>query len=41
LLGTDTAPGPMIIVSAIASVLMLVSGVFVFRRMERNLADVV
>jgi len=41
LLGTETAPGPMIVVSAIASVLLLVSGVFVFRRMERNLADVV
>ena len=41
LLGTATAPGPMIVVSSIASALLLVSGVFVFRRMERNLADVV
>ncbi|RPI54054.1 MAG: ABC transporter permease [Acidobacteria bacterium] len=41
LLGTDTAPGPMVLVSSIASALLLVSGVFVFRRMERNLADVV
>jgi lipopolysaccharide transport system permease protein len=41
LLGTDTAPGPMILVSSLAAVLLLVSGVFVFRRMERNLADVV
>jgi lipopolysaccharide transport system permease protein len=41
LLGTDTAPGAMILVSSVASLLLLVSGVFVFRRMERNLADVV
>ena len=41
LLGTNTAPGPMMLVSSVASLLLLVSGVFVFRRMERNLADVV
>ena len=41
LLGTGAAPGPMILVSSAAAVLLLVSGVFVFRRMERNLADVV
>ena len=41
LLGTVTTPGPMILVSSSAAVLMLVSGVFVFRRMERNLADLV
>jgi len=41
LLGTDTAPGPMILVSSVAALLMLVSGLFVFRRMERNFADVV
>ncbi len=41
LLRTGTAPGPMILVSSAAAVLMLVTGVFVFRRMERNLADVV
>lgn len=41
LLRTGTAPGPMILVSSGAAVLLLVSGVFVFRRMERNLADVV
>ena len=41
LLGTDTAPGPMVLVSSAAAALLLVSGVFVFRRMERNLADVV
>ncbi len=41
LLGTDTAPGPIILVSSLVAVLMLISGVFVFRRLERNLADVV
>jgi len=41
LLGTDTAPGPMIAVSAITSVLLLISGAFYFRRMERKFADVV
>jgi lipopolysaccharide transport system permease protein len=41
LLGTGTAPGSLILVSSGAAMLMLVSGVFVFRRMERNLADVV
>jgi homopolymeric O-antigen transport system permease protein len=41
LLGTQTAPGSMILVSSIASSLLLVSGLLVFRRMERNLADVV
>jgi lipopolysaccharide transport system permease protein len=41
LLGTNTAPGPMIGVSAVAAVLILVSGAFYFRRMERTFADVV
>jgi lipopolysaccharide transport system permease protein len=41
LLGADTTPGPMILVSSFASTLLLVGGVYVFRRMERNLADVV
>ncbi len=41
LLGTNTAPGLMVLVSSVAAVLLLVSGVYVFRRMERNLADVV
>jgi hypothetical protein len=31
----------MILVSSTAAVLLLVSGVFVFRRLERNIADVV
>jgi lipopolysaccharide transport system permease protein len=41
LLGTDTAPGPMIAVSAAASILLLVGGAFHFRRLERTFADVV
>jgi lipopolysaccharide transport system permease protein len=40
LLGT-APPGPMIVVSALASVLLLVSGAFYFRRMERTYADLV
>ena len=41
LLGTDTSPGPIIIVSALMSVALLVSGAFYFRRMEKTFADVV
>jgi lipopolysaccharide transport system permease protein len=41
LLGTDTAPGPMIIVSSVVAVALLVSGAFYFRRMEKTFADVV
>jgi lipopolysaccharide transport system permease protein len=41
LLGTDTAPGAMILVSFASALLLLATGVFVFRRMERNFADVV
>lgn len=41
LLGTDTAPGPMIIVSAVTAVILLVSGAFYFRKMERVMADVI
>jgi len=41
LLGTDTAPGPMIGVSALVAVGLLVSGAYYFRRMERSFADVV
>jgi lipopolysaccharide transport system permease protein len=41
LLGADTAPGSMILVSSSVAVILLVSGVFVFRRMERTFADVV
>lgn len=41
LLGTNTAPGPTIIISAFAALLLLVSGAFYFRRMEDTFADVV
>lgn len=41
LLGTNTAPGPIIIVSGVAALMILVSGMLYFRRMERTFADVV
>jgi lipopolysaccharide transport system permease protein len=41
LLGTETAPGPMLIVSSVASLTLLVSGTFYFRRLEKTFADVV
>lgn len=41
LLGTKTAPGPIIIVSALVAVGLLISGAFYFRRMEKTFADVV
>jgi lipopolysaccharide transport system permease protein len=41
LLGTNTSPGPAIIVSSITATVILVSGAFYFRRMERTFADVV
>lgn len=41
LLGTDTQPGYMILVSTLAAVLILVTGAFYFRRMEKTFADVV
>jgi lipopolysaccharide transport system permease protein len=41
LLGTSTRPGPVIFVSVAASLLILISGAFYFRRMERNFADLV
>jgi len=41
LLGVDTAPGPILIVSFIAAFMLFVSGLFYFRRMEKTFADVV
>ena len=41
LLGADTAPGPMLLVSSGAALLMLASGVWYFRHVERTFADVV
>jgi lipopolysaccharide transport system permease protein len=40
LLGVDTAPGPMVAVSALVATLALVGGAFYFRRMEKTFADV-
>ena len=41
LLGTDTAPGPVILISTLVSVFLLITGLFYFRRMEKTFADVV
>jgi lipopolysaccharide transport system permease protein len=41
LVGTHTAPGPIIIVSSLAAFLLLIGGAFYFRRMEKTFADVV
>lgn len=41
LLGTDTFPGPMLLVSFLVAIVFLVSGVFYFRRMEKSFADVI
>lgn len=41
LLGTQTAPGAMIVVSSLVALILLVGGAFYFRRMEKTFADVV
>lgn len=41
LLDTGSAPGTMLLVSAAISVLLLASGIYYFRRMERTFADMV
>lgn len=41
LLGTKSAPGPMLIVSSLAALALLVGGAFYFRRLEKTFADVV
>lgn len=41
LLGTNTAPGPIILVSSLVALALLVSGAFYFCRMEKTFADVV
>ena len=40
LLGTNTQPGPIIFVSTLVSVVILVTGLYYFRRMEKTFADV-
>ena len=41
LLGTDTQPGPIVFVSALVAVLIFISGLVYFRKMELTFADVV
>jgi lipopolysaccharide transport system permease protein len=41
LLGTDTAPGLSVLVSAAVALTLLVGGAFYFKRMERTFADVI
>lgn len=41
LLGTDTAPGPIIIVSSLTALAALIGGTLYFRRLEKTFADVV
>jgi lipopolysaccharide transport system permease protein len=41
LLGAETAPGPMVAVSAIVALIVLIGGLFYFRRMERTFADMI
>jgi lipopolysaccharide transport system permease protein len=41
LLGTETSPGPLIAVSAVAALCLLAGGALYFRRMENTFADVV
>lgn len=41
LLGTETVPGPMVLVSALMAAGLLITGALYFRRMERTFADVV
>jgi lipopolysaccharide transport system permease protein len=41
LLGTNTQPGPMILVSSVVAVLLLISGAYYFRRTEKSFADIV
>jgi lipopolysaccharide transport system permease protein len=41
LLGTATAPGPLVLVSAGIALLVLVSGLVYFRHMERSFADMI
>ena len=41
LLDTDTAPGPMVAVSAAIAIVIMMTGLFYFRRIERTFADMV
>jgi lipopolysaccharide transport system permease protein len=41
LLGSGSAPGAMVWISTVVAVVILITGTYYFRRMERNFADVV
>jgi lipopolysaccharide transport system permease protein len=41
LLRTNTAPGPMVIISGLMTLAILVGGAFYFKKMERTFADIV
>lgn len=41
LLGTETAPGAMALISAVVAVFGLISGAYYFRRMEKTFADII
>jgi len=41
LIGRGTKPGYMFLVSALATIILLVSGAFYFRRMEKTFADII
>jgi lipopolysaccharide transport system permease protein len=41
LLGKSEGPGPMLAVSVLVTVMLLVSGAYYFRRMEKTFADIV
>lgn len=41
LLGADTSPGPLVVVSSAATLLILISGLLYFKRVERTFADVI
>jgi lipopolysaccharide transport system permease protein len=41
LLGTETQPGAIILVSVVMAIFILIAGAFYFRRMEKTFADVV
>lgn len=41
LLGQEPAPGPLLAISTAVAIIMLVSGIYYFRRVERAFADVV
>ena len=41
LLGTKTQPGPLVLVSTAVAIVVLITGAYYFRRMERTFADIV